>query len=179
MPDESPFPPVVAALLAVPRVPPLGPGTPDPAAATVLRALDPLTAFGPVADPDAARACLAGLWLLFDHLDESHAISQELHTPEGSAWHAVMHRREPDAFNSKYWWRKVGPHPVFRELADAAADLRPLGMGPAWEPARFVDLCERHRGTGTAAEDTLKRAARREWDVMFGWCLRTATASQR
>jgi hypothetical protein len=27
-------------------------------------------------------------------------------------WHAIMHRREPDAANSKHWWRQVGTLPV-------------------------------------------------------------------
>ena len=31
-----------------------------------------------------------------------------------------MHRREPDAWNSEYWWRKVGPHPVLDRLCEEA-----------------------------------------------------------
>src|SRR5262245_25063275 len=52
----------------------------------------------------AAQACLAGLWLLANDLNASHRISQELETPEGSYWHAVMHRREGDYGNAKYWF---------------------------------------------------------------------------
>src|SRR5688500_14191487 len=40
---------------------------------------------------DDAVALLAGLWLWHDFLDESHTISQGLHTPTGSFWHAIMH----------------------------------------------------------------------------------------
>ena len=48
-----------------------------------------------------ASACLAGLWLYHDYLDESHAVSQSIHTPAGSYWHGLMHRREPDFANPK------------------------------------------------------------------------------
>jgi hypothetical protein len=40
-------------------------------------------------DATAAQACLAGLWLGHGFLDESHRISQEIDTPEGSWWHGI------------------------------------------------------------------------------------------
>ncbi len=64
------------------------------------------------ADRNMAEACLAGLWLLHNQLDRSHRLSQEIHTPTGSLWHAIMHRREGDYDNAKYWLRQVGDHPV-------------------------------------------------------------------
>src|SRR5947208_9436780 len=92
--DLSAYGPAVAALLA-PRLAELGPGSPNAALRDRLRAFDPVTDLGrPVADADMARACHAGLWLYHDFLDESHAVSQEIDTPTGSFWHAVMHRRE-------------------------------------------------------------------------------------
>src|SRR5262245_27341324 len=97
---------VVASLLAKPRTPALDQGTPDRAAGQQLSALDGKDLFAPasVVDPDMALACLAGLWLWFDFLDESHTVSQAIHTPEGSFWHGVMHRREGDYGNAKYWF---------------------------------------------------------------------------
>src|SRR5438067_7478597 len=65
----------ITPLLDGERVPDLGPGTPDRAALDRLRALTPESVAAPapsVRDRDAARACLAGLWLLYDFLDESH-----------------------------------------------------------------------------------------------------------
>lgn len=164
--DPTRYGPVVAGLLAGPRLPGLGPGTPDPAADT-LRRFDPACGLGqPVVNLDAARACLAGLWLHFDHLDESHTISQDLPTPEGSFWHAVMHRREPDAFNSKYWWRRVGPHPLLDRLRDHA----PAVGYQFTTPEAFVDECERVRGTGSAAEGTARRVQLLEWHLLFDHC---------
>src|SRR5262245_45894685 len=106
--------PAFAALLSPPRLAPLGPGTPNRAVHTQLAGLTLAKAFvgHTIADEDMAKACLAGIWLHHDFLDESHAISQEIRTATGSYWHAIMHRREPDAENSKYWWRRVGDHPV-------------------------------------------------------------------
>src|SRR5277367_1162697 len=48
----------------------------------------------PIRRPDNAKAMLAGLWLWHDWLDQSHEISQSLHSATGSFWHAIMHRRE-------------------------------------------------------------------------------------
>src|SRR5262249_53105752 len=73
-----------------------------------------------------------------------------------SFWHAIMHRREPDAWNSKYWWRRVGKHPVFAQLGDQAARLG----WPAWDPAAFVDACEKERGTGSDREKLLRELQR-------------------
>src|SRR5215210_6878268 len=71
----------------------------------------------------APEAALSGLWLYFSCLDESHGISQDIHTPEGSFWHGILHRQEPDAGNAAYWFRRVGDHPVFPALRESAAEL--------------------------------------------------------
>jgi len=100
--DPSAYSPAVRALLADPRLAPLGPGRPNRAARPLLEALDDRM-FEPhgVRDRDLAAACRAGLWLHHDFLDESHAISQGIETAEGSYWHALMHRREGDFGNPK------------------------------------------------------------------------------
>src|SRR6185295_3279275 len=90
--DPSAYGPDIAALLVPERLCELGPGSPNRAIRSALEAMN------------APATCRAGLWLLQDFLDESHAISQDIDTREGSFWHAIMHRREPDASNSKYWW---------------------------------------------------------------------------
>lgn len=106
------------------------------------------------------------MWLLHDFLDESHTISQEIDTRDGSFWHAIMHRREPDPSNSKYWWRRVGSHPVLDELREQAP-----AIGYAFTtPEAFVDRCERVRGTNTPDEELARRVQLLEWQLLFDWC---------
>ena len=104
----------------------------------------------------------AGLWLLAGDLDASHAISQSDESPEGSFWHAVMHRREGDFGNAKYWFRRVGTHPVLQHLATT-------GYG---DPIRFVDACERAaKGNGADAAE-LAKWQWLEWQSLFAHCVR-------
>jgi hypothetical protein len=139
----------------------------------------------PIVSPSDARACLSALWLWHDFLDESHTISQEINSPTGSYWHGIMHRREGDFGNAKYWFRRVGRHPVFGPLAVAAQEEAVLeGSSSAlaaeftsseWDPYRFVDLCERAVKSGNERDhDLLRRIARREWQLLFDHCYRAA-----
>ena len=124
-----------------------------------LRPLDGAALFAPIPirDADMARACLAGLWLRFDFLDESHKLSQEIETPTGSFWHAIVHRREGDFGNSTYWWRRVGNHPAL------------IG-----DPFVFVHAVERLVTDGRNAAATLERRQAREWQALFDFCLARA-----
>jgi hypothetical protein len=153
-PASLEYPPAVAELIRLMPLAPLGPGKPQGDVRGKLEALE------------VTACCRAGLWLAFGYLDESHEISQAIDTAEGSFWHAIMHRREPDAWNSKYWWRRVGDHPVFAQLAGEAAKLG----WRAWDAAAFVDECEKERGTGSERELLLREAQRAEWERLFAWC---------
>ena len=177
------YPAAVAALVEGNRLNSLGPGTPGVDSRQALAALDVDTLLGPrsLADRSMARSCLAGLWLLHDFLDESHRISQEIETPTGSYWHGIMHRREPDYENSKYWFRRVGEHPTFAALGEAAHELaaesgeagKPLGASETWDPFHFVDLCRQaHRGG--PLESLCQRIQRVEWELLFDHSYRHA-----
>jgi hypothetical protein len=152
------------------RLPELGPGKPNGAARSALTALTPESAFPNLRDRSMALACISGLWLLHDFLDESHAISQDLDSPTGSYWHGIMHRREPDAGNAKYWFRRVGAHPV---LAKLAAESPALGYRYI-DAFDFVDFCENMRGSGSDQELLARRVQFLEWQLLFDWCCQTA-----
>jgi hypothetical protein len=182
------YSPAIAELLLEKRLAPLGPGTPNQMARTKLAALDVEAAFADqrLQDKDMARACLAGLWLYHDFLDESHEISQEIDTTTGCYWHGLMHRREPDYGNSGYWFRRVGKHPVFAELVGEAARIARAGpAGPraafltqqtSWDPFAFNNLCEEMAGSESAGETLCRRIQQREWEILFDFCYRQATS---
>jgi hypothetical protein len=101
------------------------------------------------AETESAIRAAALLW--HDHLAESHAISQRLPGSTGSFLHGIMHRREPDYTNAKYWFHRVGQHDAFPEISRAALPylttcgahqlatrLFPNGL---WNPFAFIDAC--------------------------------------
>lgn len=167
--DPDAYSPDVAELLRRMPLTPLGPGSPERAEKSQLEALND-AAFGGVRDRSMAAACRAGLWLAFNFLDESHEISQGLHTVEGSYWHAIMHRREPDPSNAKYWFRRVGDHPVLKLLREQAPTLGYKFI----DPFAFVDFVEQVHDTGSANEETAKRIQQLEWELLFDHCYRKA-----
>jgi|688.fasta_scaffold269458_2 molybdopterin-guanine dinucleotide biosynthesis protein A len=176
------FGPVIDPLVAG-RSPPLGAGRPVEGAKRSLSKLSPESLFPGrrIVDAAAARGCLAGLWLWNDWLEESHAVSQGIDTPEGSWWHAIMHRREGDFANAKYWFRRVGEHPLFPRLAEAsrriASPNRPgdprhgwIATAAEWDPLRFVDLCEDLARRSSPDEELAREIAAQEWRLLFAHC---------
>ena len=67
-------------------------------------------------DSYSPEAALSGLYLYFCAYDESQSLSQDISSPEGSFWHGIMHRQEPDPGNSGYWFRRVGQPPDLPSL---------------------------------------------------------------
>jgi hypothetical protein len=191
--SESELPPrntFLSALLDGERLNELGPGTPDRSQHQRLHdlSLEQIVAPRPVKDRNMATACLAGLWLWCDFLDQSHTISQSLDTPEGSYWHGIMHRREPDYENAKYWFQRVGEHPIHGELASRAHSLAGEQQARAddcflrtqekWDAFVFVDLCQAS-ARGDAPHGQLCRLVQREeWRLLFEYCLLRADGGQ-
>lgn len=186
--DPESYGPVFAPLLAVDRRRPLDAGAPRGRSQPSLHALAPKTAFAHAgrrsADRDMALCAIAGVWLLYDELDESHTITQSIKSDCGSYWHAIMHRREGDFANSKYWFRHVGAHPVFDPLAARAVELAAaagnsdlverLAPRGGWEPFAFVDLCQRAEREGGAIRELALDIQQAEWELLFDHCYRGA-----
>jgi hypothetical protein len=130
---------------------------------------------------------LAALWLLEGDLDQSHRYSQKWENSNGNYWHAIMHRREGDYGNAKYWYRRVEKHPVAeqlrerlreqKELADALGELNlssknKSSSSGAWL-ASWVDLNQK------AIEERLphqkkiavSELAWLEWQLLLAHCL--------
>jgi hypothetical protein len=182
------YPAAIAALLEQKRLAPLGPGTPNAAARDRLERLSVDNAFAPhrPRNRDMAACCLAGLWLYHDYLDRAHELAQEIETPEGSYWHGLMHRREPDFDNAKYWFRRVGRHSVFEPLRQTAAELARsagdqaagfLARQTAWDPLALIDLCEAAAHGRSPSEMLCRQIQDAEWNLLFEHCyLKVVTA---
>ncbi len=143
----------VRPLLETPQPATLGPG-PRPGVLpveTLNRRLEALLAQTP--RTRAAQDAMRGLVLLWhDHLAAAHALVRGLENPDGRLLHGIMHRREPDYGNAKYWFRRAGSHrcypPLAERLTAALAEAgepelnRRLFPRGVWDPFGFVDLCE-------------------------------------
>src|SRR4051794_39472043 len=100
--DAAAYGPTVAAILALDgngeRLMPLARGTCSSEEAR--RRLQTATASELFAGAGAPEAALAGLYVYFSCMDEAHNLAQEIDTVEGSYWHGIVHRQEPDPGNA-------------------------------------------------------------------------------
>jgi hypothetical protein len=151
----------------------------------ILSRLSPQTVLNAApARPDYASALIAALWLWHDFLDESHRISQGITSETGSFWHAIMHRREGDFSNSKYWYRRCRNHATYAAIAAGAQGI--INPYPAdkslyrltsagWDPDALVDLVE---AVHDQPDDPRSRVAvalqQLEWRTLFDYCTRQA-----
>jgi hypothetical protein len=137
--------------------------------------------------PHRSRLCLAaGLLQIHDFWDASHDAAQKADDQGERAcsayWHGIAHRREPDAGNAAYWFRRVGKHANFKLLAEQACPLLAehgdsqlsgrLLSGDAWNATAMIDLCTRAR-PGTPEEALARRLQRLEL-----WLLLEATYAE-
>jgi hypothetical protein len=163
-------------------------GTPVSDALPILKGMNDQTVSNNrrVRMPHDAESLRAALWLLFDYMTESHDLSQNIPTPSGSYWHGILHRREPDPSNAKYWMARIGEHPIRAELlqdameiAEAAgpggaAVLKELQNFQTWDAAWFVDRCSAASDPGTTK--VLLQIQQREWLLLFDYNYKKAFA---
>ena len=143
-------------LLAMAGPPELGPG---PRAGVLPetklnQALDEV--FKGVELPEVSRRLIRGLILLWhDQMEPAHEIAQAIETADGSFLHGILHRREPDYGNATYWFRRVGRHECFAEIArrvelspvkNETALLKQVVRNGEWDPYGFIALCEKAAG---------------------------------
>ncbi len=66
----------------------------------------------------AVDAALAGEW------DQSHRIVQEYNDAMACWIHAVLHKIEGDAWNSRYWYRRT--HAEYEDFNDPTEELKTI-----------------------------------------------------
>ncbi len=156
--------------------------------------------------PAHAYELVAGLWLWHDALDECHQVAQmgpaELEraaskhglapaspgrradpaelTSTQAFWHAIMHRREGDFWNSKYWYARCRNHPALANIAARAvealsgrADDRLVARltRNGWSPDEFVGFVQAADEKRSGPEYELAVGLQRlEWRALFDYC---------
>jgi hypothetical protein len=116
-----------------------------------------------------------GLLYALDDLHGCHEFFQDTSSTLVSYWHGMMHRREADFGNARYWFRRSGQLPFFDALhhkaAPASADI---ARQHSWDPYLFTGKCEQHRFGADSDETELVRLQRAEFEVVFDYSWRQA-----
>jgi hypothetical protein len=121
-----------------------------------------------------AELVRAAMLYAVDALDPAHRIFQEEHNDLGSYWHGMMHRREADFDNARYWFRRSGRLPFFATLQRAAGEEWPIAARQSdWDPYLFTGECEQAR-FGAETEPELARVQRLEFEAIFDYTWRRA-----
>jgi hypothetical protein len=126
----------------------------------------------------APECAMAGLYTYLGCFEDAHQLAQNVDSPDGAFWHAILHRREPDPGNSAYWFHRAGRHAVFPALHDAVAELekkthRYLKPAAEWDPFAFIDFAEAaRRKPGSEQEQFAQQVQLIEWQLLFDHCAR-------
>ncbi len=120
----------------------------------------------------AAQGVVCGLLLLNDDLAGSLKMSQTITSPWGPYWQGLMHRREGDFSNAKYWFRAPGKLPVFKALAEEVRTFHAEVLDQEdWNPEKFTDHVER-ASDSCAHYAKLRHIQVLEMEYLLGACYR-------
>jgi hypothetical protein len=120
-----------------------------------------------------------GLLYALDGIDEAHRIFQEAKGDLGSYWHGMLHRREGDFDNARYWFRRAGVLPFFDDLHRAASEHSAvMARQMNWDPYLFTGECEQARFGETEGVEKLAELQRVEFDVLFDYCWRQSALAK-
>ncbi len=123
----------------------------------------------------------SALLLMVGDLEGSHTISQSINTQQGSYLHGMMHRRENDFSNAKYWFHRsptinVFPNAISFLDKDTVTTLCQKANVSSQQLDAFV-LTDLHRKVATDAAqvdlmDSVRQISWQEWRVLVSELLR-------
>ena len=126
-----------------------------------------------LADPTMFALVRGGLFYALDSLPDAHAIFQESNDDTGAYWHGMLHRREGDFDNSRYWFRRAGAQPFFSEAhRNAATHSADMARQSNWDPYLFTGQCEQARFGADELVGEMAALQRVEFDAIFDYCWR-------
>lgn len=127
----------------------------------------------PVASPPMFSLVRAGLLYALDAIDESHRIIQAVDGDESAYCHGMVHRREGDFYNARYWFSRAGTLSSFGSIHRAASAVSSVVAAQAnWDPYLFTGLCEQERFGDTEMRGELVKLQRIEFEVLFDYLWR-------
>jgi len=127
----------------------------------------------PIGKPATFALIRGGLFYALDSLDEAHKIFQDSPGDLGAYWHGMMHRREGDFDNARYWFRRVGVLPIFGELHRTASGFSALMARQSnWDPYLFTGECEQARFGDNESLAELAALQRVEFEGLLDYCWR-------
>ena len=140
-----------------------------------LRAADDATVSGQkaIGQPRMFTLVRGGLLYALDAIDEAHKIFQDSSGDLGAYWHGMIHRREGDFDNARYWFRRTGVLPVFDDLHRRASERSAvMARQSNWDPYLFTGECEQARHGETESLKELADLQRVEFEGVFDYCWR-------
>jgi hypothetical protein len=126
-----------------------------------------------IAVPAAFALVRGGLLYAVDAIDAAHRIFQDAPSDLGSYWHGMMHRREGDFDNARYWFRRAGTLGCSGTLHRAASEVSAdVARQSGWDPYYFTGQCEQARFGADELVPELVKLQRVEFDTLFDYSWR-------
>ena len=122
----------------------------------------------------------AALFYYHNALPDSHREAQKDEGDLAAYWHGMVHRREGDFENARYWMRRAGEQPVFQEMQARASDGAPhMGRQANWDPYLFITLCEQYKYGEHEYKKEIGHLQKVEFAAMFDYVWRQCLPAPR
>lgn len=114
-----------------------------------------------------------GLLYAIDAIDAAHAFFQDDPSDLGSYCHGMLHRREGDFDNARYWFRRAGRLPFFANLHAAACEhSATMARQDSWDAYLLTGLCEQAKFGDTEIAPECVKLQLCEFEGVFDYCWR-------